>query len=210
MQAPSTTSFEDLARAIADRGATRRCITAIAGPPGSGKSTLAVRLADRLNASDPGSAAVIPMDGFHFDDAVLRARGDLARKGAPHTFDVGGLRSLLARVRRNDEPFVAVPVFDRELEIARAGARIIPRTTRHIVVEGNYLLLTSAPWCDLSFDVSVFLPVPLAELERRLAERWSHLPPADARAKLTDNDLPNAELVVSQSRTADFFIETGA
>ena len=148
------------------------------------------------------------MDGFHFDDAVLRARGDLARKGAPHTFDVGGLKSLLARIRRNDEPFIAVPVFDRELEVARAGARIIPRTARHILVEGNYLLLAQNPWRDLAFDLSVFLPVPLAELERRLSERWSHLAPTAARAKLTDNDLPNAQLVLSESRRADIFIDT--
>ncbi|MEM6848491.1 MAG: hypothetical protein AAF580_10510 [Pseudomonadota bacterium] len=207
MPAASTISFQDLARAIADHGAHQRCITAIAGPPGSGKSTLAARLAEQLNARDPDSAAVVPLDGFHFDDAVLRARGDLARKGAPHTFDVGGLKSLLARIRRNDEPFIAAPVFDRSLEIARAGARIIPPTARHIVVEGNYLLLTDAPWRDLNFDLSVFLPVPLAELERRLAERWSHLPPAEARAKLSDNDLPNAELVLSESRAADFFVD---
>jgi len=67
-----------------------RRLIAIAGAPASGKSTLAARVVEGLNAQVPGRAAVVPMDGFHLDDTVLSARGDLARKGAPHTFDVLG------------------------------------------------------------------------------------------------------------------------
>jgi pantothenate kinase len=37
-----------------------------------------------------GSAAVVPMDGFHYDDAVLAGLGLSGRKGAPETFDFGG------------------------------------------------------------------------------------------------------------------------
>ncbi|MBL9061149.1 MAG: hypothetical protein JNL31_01195, partial [Tabrizicola sp.] len=43
------------------------------------------------------------------------------------TFDVGGLYHTLQRMRARDEAEVAVPVFDRKIEIARAGARLIPR-----------------------------------------------------------------------------------
>jgi len=75
----------------------RRQLVALAGPPASGKSTLARQLVAQLNQRHPKRAAIVPMDGFHFDDAVLAARGDLPRKGAPHTFDVGGLAHLLGR-----------------------------------------------------------------------------------------------------------------
>lgn len=122
-----------------------RTIVAIAGAPGSGKSTLAEALVDGLNARDPGRAALLPMDGFHFDDRVLDALGRRARKGAPDTFDVGGLDHALARLGARDEAFVAVPVFDRGIEIARAGARLIPAETPVIVAEGNYLLLAEPP-----------------------------------------------------------------
>ena len=93
---------------------TGRRLVAIAGPPGGGKSTLCERLDHELNASRPGVAAIVPMDGYHFDDAILREKGTLARKGAPFTFDVGGLqiradeapgkRRTRSRCRSSTEP----------------------------------------------------------------------------------------------------------
>jgi pantothenate kinase len=97
-------------------------VVAIAGAPGSGKSTLAERLVSRLNECAERSAALLPMDGYHYDDRILIERGLRARKGAPETFDVLGLVHMLDRLRRNQEDEIAVPVFDRDLEISRAGA----------------------------------------------------------------------------------------
>ena len=70
----------------------KRLIVAIAGPPGAGKSTFAEALLPLL---PEGSAAVVPMDGFHYDNAVLQALGMMERKGAPESFDFDGLRHLL-------------------------------------------------------------------------------------------------------------------
>ncbi|MCG6882166.1 MAG: AAA family ATPase [Silicimonas sp.] len=198
--------FEALVDVLAERGAKARHITAVAGPPGSGKSTLADRLAEALNEREPGSAAVFPMDGYHFDDVVLNARGWRARKGAPHTFDVGGFAAMLSRLRADEEDEIAVPVFDRSIEIARNAARFIPRSVRHLIVEGNYLLLNEAPWTDLSFDTTVYLQVPIEELERRLSDRWQALTGETLREKMEDNDLPNARHVVEHSRPAEFVV----
>ena len=131
---------------VKERGHGARSITAIAGPPGAGKSTLAEALAEALNAEEPGSAAVFPMDGYHYDDLVLVPRGLRSRKGAPDTFDISGFAHMLARLRENAEREIAVPVFDRSIEIARAGARMIPQTVRHLIVEGNYILLDNGDW----------------------------------------------------------------
>lgn len=207
----TTLSLDDLVGGLARRAAQPdRTIVALAGPPGSGKSTVAERLADRINALHPGAAAVLPMDGFHYDDLYLVPAGLRPRKGAPETFDVGGLAQTLRRIRARDEDFVAVPVFDRTLEVARAGARLIPSEVPVVIVEGNYLLLDRAPWTELRalFDLSILLDVPEDVLTARLEARWRDqgLSADETSRKLLDNDLPNARLVLRESRGADFVL----
>ncbi|MCX5477747.1 nucleoside/nucleotide kinase family protein [Kaistia geumhonensis] len=206
--APAVIDLDGLVRLLASRPRETRTILAIAGPPGGGKSTVAEALVDRLNAAEPGVAALLPMDGYHYDDLHLVPAGLRPRKGSPETFDVGGLRAMLERLARDDEEFVAVPVFDRAIEIARAGARLIPRTARIIVAEGNYLLLADTPWDGLApfFDFTVMIEVPEEELRRRLTERWQHyrLTPDEIAFKLDVNDLPNGRFVAAASRAADY------
>ena len=186
----------------------RRTIAAIAGPPGAGKSTVAEAVVDRLNAAVPGIAALLPMDGYHYDDLHLVPAGLRPRKGAPETFDVGGFRHMLLRLRADDEETVAVPVFDRAIEIARAGARMVPRSARIIVAEGNYLLLKIPPWNGLAplYDVTVLIDVPEDELRRRLTARWVHynLSPEEIAWKLDGNDLPNGRFVMAESAEPDY------
>ncbi|EAQ03192.1 hypothetical protein OB2597_13648 [Pseudooceanicola batsensis HTCC2597] len=199
------TSEPDLSERLSNL--PRRSIVAIAGAPGSGKSTLAERLVEEQE-----SAALLPMDGFHFDDTVLRDRDRLLFKGAQDTFDVGGLRSVLQRLRQ-EETEVAVPVFDRDLEISRGSARVISRRSRLVVVEGNYLLLDRTPWQSLRpyFDLTVMIEVPEDERRRRLTERWRHhaLSPAQIAHKLDAVDLPNGRMVYSESSTPDLVLRQG-
>ena len=209
MTSGASIDLATLARLAAAPGKGRRLV-AIAGAPGSGKSTLAERLVDDLNAAAPASAAVLPMDGYHYDDGLLIARGLRARKGAPDTFDVAGFGHMLARLKHNDEAEVAVPVFDRDLEISRGSARMIPQAVRVLVVEGNYLLLDRAPWSALRphFDITVMVDVPEATLRARLTARWAGyaLPPAEIAAKVEGNDLPNGRLIMAESARPDFVL----
>jgi pantothenate kinase len=187
-------------------GGQRRFIVAIAGPPGAGKSTLSTQLHDLL---PEGSAAVVPMDGFHFDDTVLEKRGLRGRKGAPETFDYSGFEALLKRIRAV-EPDIAIPVFDRTMELSRAAAEIIPADVKFILVEGNYLTLDETPWSGLAplFDFSLFVDVPRSELERRLMQRWHEHGKSDdeARAWIASNDMPNIDRVLARRRQADLVI----
>jgi pantothenate kinase len=185
-------------------GGRGRFLVALAGPPAAGKSTLAEALVTALGRG----AKAVPMDGFHYDDAVLIARGARDRKGAPDTFDVQGFLHLLRRLRREDE--VTIPLFDRALEISRAGADIVGREDRILLVEGNYLLLDEAPWLEAQplFDLTVWIEVPEADLDRRLQARWAHYgkTPEQARAWIDSNDMPNIRRVVQGSGRADLVI----
>ncbi|MRH22425.1 nucleoside triphosphate hydrolase [Rhodovulum strictum] len=201
---------ETLAAALAacGTGGGRR-IVALAGPPGAGKSTLAEAAAARLNADRPGCAVVVPMDGYHLDNAILDALGWRAVKGAPQTFDAAGLIRDLARIRAGGET-VFVPVFDRAADLSRAAARAVPQEAGVILVEGNWLLLDEDPWRALApaFDLSVMLSVPEAALERRLIARWlAHgLDPDAALGRARGNDLANARRVAVNSRPADLVL----
>ena len=160
-----------------------RILVGISGAPGSGKSTLSTALSSKLNKSEH-VAAVIPMDGYHLDKNLLK---DL------------GFKHLLLRVKNEDE--VVYPVFDREREIAIAGAGILKKNIRIVIVEGNYLLFDEEPWSCLSklWDYSVFLDVDLKVLEQRLIERWINhgFSTAEAKQKALGNDIPNAKRVIA-------------
>lgn len=200
----------DLA-AICDRmGAAglgrQRTVVAIAGAPGSGRSTLAEALVARLNCGGADRAALLPMDGFHFDDLHLVPAGLRPRKGAPETCDTGGYAHALQRLRARDHPSGAVALFDHGIGIARACARPIPADVAIVLTEGNHLLPEHAPWADLAslFDLTIFLDVPERELERRLFARWRDHDLTDRKARETalGNKTPDARLVATSSRPA--------
>jgi len=205
-------ALNDLAILLIDRAQEQRIVVAIAGPPGVGKTTITQALTTIINDQQPGLAAILPMDGYHYDDIYLKKMGWQARKGAPHTFDVGGFAHMLRRLKVNNEKQIAVPVFDRSMEIARAGAMLIPQAARIVIAEGNYLLLNDGPWDTLApcFNLTVMLKASQETITQRLRGRWvKHgLSANEITVKLNDNDLPNVEIVINNSRDSDYFMVT--
>lgn len=188
---------------------SRRLLIALAGAPGSGKSTLAAALVDRLISQNIGTAALVPMDGYHYDNEVLTSMGILDRKGSPETFDAEGLLALLATIRTSTSD-VRYPLFDREMDCTLPNSGHLSADIQYVVVEGNYLLLDGPVWQDMQehFDLTVFLSTPIEELERRLMQRWTDLgfSQRQAELKVNSNDLPNARAVLNNSLAADLVI----
>ncbi len=206
MITPDVTELASLTRGKA--GNASRFMVAIAGAPASGKSTLAENLRDALIRAGE-TAIVVPMDGFHYDDVILNARGHRPRKGAPFTFDAPGFASLLKRIKAGEKD-IAIPVFDRTMELARAGADIVDDKAKFILIEGNYLLLNQPPWANLRalFDYAIYLEVPVEELERRLIQRWLDLgfDMNYATNWIASNDILNIREVINNSSPADLTI----
>lgn len=199
-----TQHINTLADHLLQMGETRR-IVAITGAPASGKSTLASELARRLTAQRH-TAVVVPMDGFHLDNAVLADMGLGPRKGAPETFDVAGFIRLIRALK--SERDVYAPKFDRARDLSIGGAVAIPAATQFVIVEGNYLMLDEAPWRDLAplWDVTARLEVAMPELRARLIHRWLSLNHTRmvATRRAEGNDIPNAQRVIDHALPCDF------
>jgi len=191
-----------------DNDDKNRYFIALSGPPASGKSTISQKLANDLSAKEYNSS-ILQMDGFHYDDLILKEKKLLLKKGAPETFDVMGLINFVSRLQKEDE--VVIPIFDRSLELSRSSAVIISKSTKVIIVEGNYILLNSYPWCELHkfFNTTVMINCEKKILEKRLIERWKNfnLPKEEIDEKVYKNDLPNGVNVLKNSIKADYILE---
>ena len=186
----------------------KRYFIALSGPPASGKSTISEKFIKDLNAKGIQSS-ILQMDGFHYDDLILKEKKLLSKKGAPETFDVMGLINFVSRLHKEDE--VVIPIFDRSLELSRSSAVIISKNTKVIIVEGNYVLLNSYPWSELHkfFNTTVMINCEKKILEKRLIKRWENfnLPKKEIDEKVYKNDLPNGVNVLKNSIGAEYILE---
>ena len=191
--------------------AHHRIAIGIAGGPGSGKSTLAAELVTMLNAVHPGSAALVPMDGFHIKHAKLETMGQTDYKGAPHTFEGAAFVSFLHHLKGATGP-VSGPGYSRKIEDTVDAAFTVPPEVRVLIVEGNYLLLTEGPWAGVkaALDYAVFIDVPRDIVKARLLRRHGEeglFTEERNRAHIERNDLPNYDLVSQSQDRADVVIE---
>ena len=200
-----TVGFAELVARIADDSRDReRFVFGLAGPPGCGKSTLAGRVAAAVGG------VVVPMDGFHLDNAELDRLDLRGVKGAPETFDAGGFVRLVDQLHHTDGP-VGAPSFDRIADRTIDGAITVEADDRIVIVEGNYLLLDSAPWGDLQdlFDLTGYIDVdPDARVARLVARHVRHgRSPDEAREFVLRSDEANAAIITRTRRRADLLID---
>ncbi|MBR2656872.1 MAG: uridine kinase [Loktanella sp.] len=196
------------------RSKAGRVVVGIAGAPASGKSTIAADVVRAIVARDgAGSAVLVPMDGYHLENAQLDLMGLRHVKGAPQTFDVTGFVGLVRAIGSQSD-VIRYPLFDRAQDKTVPDAGQLDPTTPVVVVEGNYLLLQQDGWQDLHplFDLTVMLSVPMEELRTRLVNRWVSFgfSQFDATARAEENDIPNAKTVIGSSAAAHLTLRVSA
>jgi pantothenate kinase len=190
------------ARGLADR--PERALLGITGAPGAGKSTIAATLA----AAVPGSV-VVPMDGFHLTTAELAARGWVAERGTPRTFDGAGFVALMRELRGGGR--VLAPSFDRSREEPVPDAITVAAEAPLVITEGNYLLLDTSPWSELRdlLDEIWFVEAPEQVRLERLVARHVEFgrTPAEAWQRVSvGSDADNARLVAATRSRADLIV----
>ncbi|MEU3960589.1 nucleoside/nucleotide kinase family protein [Streptomyces buecherae] len=202
----------DAARSAAPDGATGavppRRLLGIAGAPGAGKSTLArVLVAAVRERYGAGSAAYLPLDGFHLSNAQLRRLGLTDRKGSEPSFDVWGYAALLDRVLREGRREIYVPDYDRTLHEPVAARHLVPPSARLVITEGNYLACDAPGWraARASLVEVWYLETADAVREHRLLERQlaGGRDVEQARAWVAGNDQPNGEQIKESRRRCD-------
>jgi pantothenate kinase len=183
----------------------QRFLLGLAGEPGAGKSTVAAQLAAALGSE----AVVVPFDGFHLA-SVLLGEDAAKRRGAIDTFDLGGFRALVHRLRQAAEPVVYAPAYVREIEDPVAAAIAVPGSTRIVIVEGNYLL-SDHP--DLSaaralLDQVWYIETDADTRRRRLVERHIRFgkTPEAAVVWAAGSDEVNAAAIRATRERADLVV----
>jgi NAD-dependent deacetylase len=174
-----------------------RLLVGIAGPPGAGKSRLAKALAAEL-----GPHVLVPMDGFHFNNARLDALGLRARKGSPETFDRLAFELAVKALRLAQEP-VRLPVYSRELHEPVPDAFTAGPGTPCVIIEGNYLFL----WPEVrdALDLRIYLDCDAELARRNLIARHQRggASAEEAIRKYEQNDRLNRETIEATRGAAE-------
>ncbi len=184
-----------------------RILIGIVGKPGAGKSTLSAYLLRELQSNE---ITVVPMDGYHLSNAVLRQLGRAERKGAPDTFDAAGFAALLKRIRSDNSADIYYPIFDRSIEESIAAQGVVTTETKVVIVEGNYLLHDKGDWKEVAglLDETWFIDVDdEIRLQRLIARHIAFgKTPAEAEAWSRGSDEVNAKIIEQTRSRADAVI----
>ncbi len=208
--------FLPLLRRLTDlqRSLKRRIVAFLAAPPAAGKSTLCLYL-EQLSRTEKGLTPVqsVGIDGFHYPQAYLDSHTivrdgttiPLARiKGAPETYDVEKLRTLLECVNADKQRW---PLYDRRIHNPVENA--VEIREQILLLEGNWLLLDEAPWNTLNCDYSVFLRAGDDKQLERIVWRkmMGGFDEATAREFVRNNDAPNIARCMDCSRRGDLNLQ---
>jgi type I pantothenate kinase len=154
-------------------------IIGLAGSVAAGKSTIA-RILQALLGRWPDHPRVdlVTTDGFLFPNATLEARGLMARKGFPESYDVRRLMRFLAELKAG-EAEVRAPKYSHLTYDILPDEEVVLRSPDIVIVEGVNVLQTPARRgrAEASvvvsdfFDFSIYVDASEEDLERWYVDR---------------------------------------
>ncbi|WP_026460492.1 type I pantothenate kinase [Schaalia suimastitidis] len=157
-------------------------VIGIAGSVAVGKSTVA-RLLQFLLQRWPHTPRVdlVTTDGFLYPNAHLEARGILARKGFPESYDRQALINFLADIKAG-VPRVSAPVYSHVVYDIVAGQEISVEQPDILIVEGLNVLQPPKTQPDKPslavsdfFDFSIYVDADETHIEQWYIERFLKL-----------------------------------
>jgi pantothenate kinase len=189
---------------------SNRTLIGIVGKPGAGKSTVVEQIAKKYG---PEKVSVIPMDGFHLSNEELINLGRRDRKGAPDTFDVSGFISLIKKVKHEPQFDHRFPIFHREIEASIENEGIVPKESKVVVIEGNYLFSEDHNWSAVypMLDHTWFIEIDdEVRIERLVARHIRYgKTPAEAENWSRGSDEANARFIGLTANRASNIIKLG-
>ena len=158
-------------------------IIGLAGSVAAGKSTTA-RVLQALLARWPSHPRVelVPTDGFLFPNAILEARGLMARKGFPESYDLARLLNFLADVK-SGKAQVDAPLYSHLIYDVLPDQTLTVDQTDIVIVEGLNVLQPATlprdgeaiPFVSDFFDFSIYIDAAEALVEAWYVERFLRL-----------------------------------
>src|SRR5262249_44553632 len=117
-------------------------VIGIAGSVSSGKSTIARMLQALLSRwPDHPRVDLVTTDGFLLPNATLEARGLMARKGFPESYDVRTLMRFLSELK-SGSPEVHAPRYSHLTYDILPDEEIVVRSPDIVIIEGVNVLQT--------------------------------------------------------------------
>jgi len=158
-------------------------IIGLAGSVAAGKSTTA-RVLQALLARWPSHPRVelVPTDGFLFPNAVLEARGLMARKGFPESYDLERLLNFLGDVK-SGRGRVEAPVYSHLVYDVLSDQTLMVDQPDVVIVEGLNVLQPARlpkdgeaiPFVSDFFDFSIYIDASAELVEAWYVERFLRL-----------------------------------
>jgi type I pantothenate kinase len=155
-------------------------VVAVAGSVAVGKSTIS-RILQALLGRWPDHPRVdlVTTDGFLYPNAVLEAKGLMARKGFPESYDVRNLLRFLVELKSGKDE-VRVPVYSHLTYDIVDGEEIVLRGPDICLIEGLNLLQTPTvragrePSLVVSdfFDFAIYIDADERDVESWYVERF--------------------------------------
>ena len=190
-----------------------RVIVMLAAPPGTGKSTLVSFLEHLAKSAIPDKRVQsVGMDGFHLRQEYLLTHtveldGEqipMAKiKGAPITFDLQALRTKIEEAAQGQT--CKWSHYDRQLHDPVDNAITIDADI--VLIEGNYLLLDTDGWRELSryADYTIVLTADEDMLRERLIGRKmkTGMTREDAEHFVESSDMRNVRVCLDKTMKAD-------